>query len=428
VLLWWALGCAGQKRVDAPHAAADATNGPQREILVWRVERRGAEPSYLMGTCHLQVPLERWLPPPYDRSLDEARVLYTEIGDAPIDIFEVLELFPVRDASLRDEVGAEAFDELSREMRNGGMPATLLDRLPPWMAYALLDVQELSRRFDALNEPGTPILDRAVVLRAERESVKVRALETVEDQLALFGRFEPIFEQALDADTAVAAKSESQLEDVVALCSTFDVSHVEASLAEPDPTGFSDALLGERNRAWMVTLRPELRRGGVFVAVGAAHMLGSDGLLASIAAEGYSVERLVGGAPPATVVPPAPAEAPVGPWDPAAVAHWTEVVSAENVPPLCAREGLLRTCFGFDETSCRAEMQRAASMCVAQHGDRLPAPDSELAADVRQEVVACMPVGAVFVGLVQGEMGDAPMCTMIRAAMDGAMQSIMDGQ
>ena len=49
-----------------------------------------------------------------------------------------------------------------------------------------------------------------------------------------------------------------------------------------------------RNRAWLERLLPELRRGGAFVAVGLAHLVGEGSLLALLRAEGLVIERVTG--------------------------------------------------------------------------------------------------------------------------------------
>ena len=51
-------------------------------------------------------------------------------------------------------------------------------------------------------------------------------------------------------------------------------------------------LVGARNRAWMGPLQAELSRGGAFVAVGALHLPGADGLVALLRARGWTVTRL----------------------------------------------------------------------------------------------------------------------------------------
>ena len=52
-------------------------------------------------------------------------------------------------------------------------------------------------------------------------------------------------------------------------------------------------LLVDRNRAWLPQILALFARSGrAFVVVGAAHLVGPDGLLALLRAKGYAVEQL----------------------------------------------------------------------------------------------------------------------------------------
>jgi uncharacterized protein YbaP (TraB family) len=52
-------------------------------------------------------------------------------------------------------------------------------------------------------------------------------------------------------------------------------------------------LLVERNKNWMPKIEALFtRRGRALVVVGAAHLVGPDGLLAMLKAKGYTVEQL----------------------------------------------------------------------------------------------------------------------------------------
>ncbi len=76
---------------------------------------------------------------------------------------------------------------------------------------------------------------------------------------------------------------------------TGDLSALEKSsgaglLADPE---LRAALLTSRNEAWMSHLLPILDRSErPLIAVGAAHLLGEDGLPALLAREGYTVRRV----------------------------------------------------------------------------------------------------------------------------------------
>ena len=54
-----------------------------------------------------------------------------------------------------------------------------------------------------------------------------------------------------------------------------------------------ERLLVNRNRNWLPRLDALLTRNGrAFVVVGAAHLVGPDGLLAMLKAKGYKVDQL----------------------------------------------------------------------------------------------------------------------------------------
>jgi uncharacterized protein YbaP (TraB family) len=60
-----------------------------------------------------------------------------------------------------------------------------------------------------------------------------------------------------------------------------------------DYAEFYQVLLADRNDAWVEVLDRELQGAGVdFVAVGAGHVIGPEGLVAQLRARGYTVERV----------------------------------------------------------------------------------------------------------------------------------------
>ena len=53
-----------------------------------------------------------------------------------------------------------------------------------------------------------------------------------------------------------------------------------------------DKLLGQRNRAWIPQLEKLFARGNVFVVVGADHLIGTRGVIATLRARGFTTARL----------------------------------------------------------------------------------------------------------------------------------------
>src|SRR5690606_11362181 len=54
------------------------------------------------------------------------------------------------------------------------------------------------------------------------------------------------------------------------------------------------AMFDHRNHAWMPALVEEFGQGGAFVAVGAGHLVGEEGLLRLLKKEGFTIERVGG--------------------------------------------------------------------------------------------------------------------------------------
>jgi hypothetical protein len=174
---------------------------------------------------------------------------------------------------------------------------------------------------------------------------------------------------------------------------------------------------------WMQTLKPKMADGKVFVVVGAAHMFGPSGLVASMKADGYTVERLKGpvaAMPDPLTGPSAMKKRPA--VDPMFVDAWSNAYRS-TVPALCAEGSLLRSCFLPSMDECVQKMDAAIDMCVMQYADMLPAPPTGPMPEGGWSplVSECIPTGQVLGGWASGTMGNAPVCHDVRTALDAHM-------
>lgn len=268
----------------------EAPPQPGRPAL-WVVEdANGRTAGWLFGTIHALPDGAEWQTPALDRAMAQASVLVVEVRD------------------LDPAVIAAQFDRLSHD--RPGPPLT--ERLPPGprreLAALLAREGASSRDYDGLEtwaaalalarlgkgaqpENGT---DRALIERfADRP---VTELEGSADQLAIFDRLPERDQRALL--TAVIAEEDRTEANTEALADAWlagDAARMErlartGMLADP---ALYEALLAKRDRAWADKLIPMLRSGPrPLVAVGAAHMLGPDGLPSLIAAAGFKVRRI----------------------------------------------------------------------------------------------------------------------------------------
>jgi uncharacterized protein YbaP (TraB family) len=395
---------------------------PEKELYLWKVSKSGVKPSYLLGVCHMNVPLNTFLPEALEKkTLAKSEVVYTEIGGGQLDIDGILDAL-VAPTSLQSKVGDKVFNDVAYRVRYG-LPATVLDLMPAWVP-ATVDISYMLSKHLPEGDPNVPILDVAVEQKAAALGIPVVPLETVDKQIKIFGEYDNVFALGLDPSSAPAARAERAVEALAKACTTFDASEVEAMLGEPDPTGFLTALLASRNQAWYDDLKKPLSEGKAFVAVGTSHMWGPGGLLAMMRTDGYTIERMSGVATPLPL-PPNVADLDFRrpPVDQAIVDAWVAAYQA-TIPSLCDPMGLIRQCFLPQEQGCIDELNRAIPMCVNQYADLLPVPPAGTIPSPsagHPAVAECIPTGIVLGGWARGTMGTAGMCSEVDTALDVRM-------
>jgi uncharacterized protein YbaP (TraB family) len=172
-----------------------------------------------------------------------------------------------------------------------GMPLEPLKRFKPWMlALTLVEFEWQKAGFDA-----SLGLDRHFHDRAKADGKTVRGLETVDFQLSLFDDMSAAQQDRMLSDALKEIDTEQANVRVLAdAWKAGDVSSVErlvlADVAS-DRAMYERVLVG-RSRAWMPTIESFfVRRGHTFVVVGAAHLVGTDGLIAMLKAKGYMVTQ-----------------------------------------------------------------------------------------------------------------------------------------
>src|SRR5262245_55265496 len=130
VLGWLAAGCTPVRRPAPPPA-------PASTALLWRVSN-GTHISYLFGTIHLDLDVERILGPGGHRLLATSRVLYVEMDLSDAHHTQALGVEAARagmlppGASLQRMLSPQLWAELQHMLP--GSPPAMLDRLEPWLA------------------------------------------------------------------------------------------------------------------------------------------------------------------------------------------------------------------------------------------------------------------------------------------------------
>jgi uncharacterized protein YbaP (TraB family) len=194
--------------------------------------------------------------------------------------------------SLEAVVSPATFALVSRRVADLGMPVEPLKRFKPWMlALTLLSLEWLKAGFDP--DLG---LDKHFYDRARTEGKAVQGLETLDFQISRFDEMTPNEQDRLLTQTL--KELDTQRTSVTALADAWkagDSSTIERIVLQDvrqEPQMYQ-RLLVDRNRNWLPKIEALFaRRGRAFVVVGAAHLVGTDGLISMLRARGYTVEQM----------------------------------------------------------------------------------------------------------------------------------------
>ena len=262
--------------------------------LLWRVSRGGVAPSYIFGTIHLADPRVLDLPQPVRDAFARCKRLLVESVQGRPEQARLFEAAQFEDGTrLEALIGADAFGKVAAHLHARGIPGEVIARLKPWAALANLTVTP--EDYEGMN------LDQDLVRLARERGMRVLGLEGIEEHISVF--------EGIPLDTQVALLKHgleskdflvSMIEPTLQAWLKRDLRGMRAT-AERVDARFPEVaahyrILRQhvvRNRSVVMAHRLflPLREGRHFIAVGADHLPGDDGVLALVQAQGWRLAR-----------------------------------------------------------------------------------------------------------------------------------------
>ena len=267
----------------------------QAKSFVWKAVGKGTV-VYLAGSIHMLAPDAYPLNPAFERAFTDSDLLVEEVNLAdmmgPEVQMQTLMRGMLPPGQTLDKVLAPAtLALLNKAATDVGAPMEALHRLKPWMIALTLEGLELQKAgFDP--QLG---LDMHFYDLAHKSGKTVQGLETVEFQISRFDdmTFEQqdrlLSESLKEMNTEKA--SVTKLTDAWKLGDASAVERIVLADLKADPFLYQ-RLLVERNKNWLPQIEALFaRKSRALVLVGAAHLVGPDGLVAMLKTKGYTVEQ-----------------------------------------------------------------------------------------------------------------------------------------
>lgn len=264
--------------------------------FIWKATGKGGGPVYLVGSVHLLTKDFYPLSPALETAYKSSDLLVEEVdmGEmlAPGAQMQLLSRgLLTGEQSLDKVLSPSTYALLAKKLAEVGAPVEALKRMKPWMIALTLEALQWQKAgFDA--DLG---LDKHFYDQARQDGKEVQGLETVEYQISRFDEMPMDLQDHLLAETIKGIDTEqSNMTKLIEAWRAGDVTTVERIVLKDlqQETQLYQRLLVERNKNWMPKLEAFFsRKRPVFVVVGAAHLVGPDGLLTMLKAKGYTLEQ-----------------------------------------------------------------------------------------------------------------------------------------
>ncbi len=270
---------------------------PFGQGLLWRVQRDGGPANYVLGTIHSTDARLRDLPGPVRQALEASSDVAFEFIGTPEQQQTMAQAMQLPQGQrLEEHLGPELFQRTVSALSELRVKPEDLQGLKPWALsiFLIFPPVELVRQAQ-----GEAAFDFWLQAEAVKLGKRLHSLETIEEQIEIFDGMSPAAQVAMVTDMLadyadITARFNRLFRaylkgDIAAIMTEADeVSEVgDAAVAE----GLTTRLLDDRNRLMATRMLPLLNDGGAFVAIGAAHLPGDDGVLALLEQRGYRITR-----------------------------------------------------------------------------------------------------------------------------------------
>jgi len=252
----------------------------------FRIEKNG-KTSYLLGTRHIGVAWRK-MPEVVHRALRESKLVVFETVDG-----DDSDNSPTPTKTARDALGPELWKRY-RELAGDAL-ADEVETEAPASAVLMLMVKY---------EDRFSMLERQIIAEVEELHVPMLGLETDAFQQKLLdkyldGRAARAFVEHLDG---IDELREDTIDDLRTYCGGTDTTPgidpderadmLDSGYTEAEIATMDREMLFDRNRSWIPQLEKLFATDGVFVAVGADHTRGDQGVPALLTAKGFTVTRV----------------------------------------------------------------------------------------------------------------------------------------
>lgn len=253
--------------------------------LLWKIQKNDEQASYIFGTIHLDINQVARFDSNIYKCLNQCDVFAAEldIGSA-MDFGLMTKLLMDSGKSIKEYLSAEELVIVQSYIQDSlGMPFFMFEKIKPFFITAM--VQQVK-----MGLLGKEPLDMQLYNHAKKANKKCIGLETIDEQLSAIDEMtiEEQVKSLLETinDDSLKIKLRGMLDYYI----DQDLEKLKRLIDDEEMTmELKKKLLDDRNLRIANRISENMGKSSVFAAVGAAHLIGSEGILNHLKLKGYKI-------------------------------------------------------------------------------------------------------------------------------------------
>jgi uncharacterized protein len=306
--------CKGQNLIDqmSPEAAAalraETDKIPFATGNLW-LATKDDQKITLIGTYHIADPRHAATLAALEPALQSAKILLVEAGPNEQESLKARIaddpslIVNATGPTLPEIMAKEDWDKLKIAVSARGVPAFMAAKFRPWYISILLAMPSC----EPLTAGIPQGLDQLLITAAKEKNLLIEALEPYDTLFGIFGKLTQA--EQLDMITSALALEDRSADMATTLADAYfnqegrliwEFSKLQ-TLQMPGYTPdrvkaefatMEQAMMIDRNTAWIPVIKSAAAKGPILVAFGALHLSGEQGVLNLLQADGYTLTPL----------------------------------------------------------------------------------------------------------------------------------------
>ena len=258
--------------------------------LLWKITREEGVSNYLFGTIHVSDPEITNLPDVVDQALHDSEQFVMEALPDAEQMLQFSKMMFFNDGQrLSEFVEKSIYNKTRSILSSYHLGSEAVSVMKPWAAFLLMNYPP---------DPGDA-LDLVLLSLAKQNGATVYGLESLHEQALIFSQLNMDEQVKLLTDTVChydvveedfsAMKSFYLKRDLAGL---YNYAQRHTMSNQPVYKKLMQKLINDRNTIMAEWMQPILKQGNSFIAIGAMHLAGEEGVLALLEKQGYRVSAI----------------------------------------------------------------------------------------------------------------------------------------